>query len=531
MASRQVAAPAVSAPAPTGAAKGAQVGSESLVEPILVETYMVLIPALADVAAAEHAAHACQMPPDVDLKLETLPTAEVPALTYLASPNGAIERDRPEVKRTQRVLMMGVIGARRALEPIMRAGAACARSAAVAGRAWIVDFHTMQLFTLAEFDELRGGHFAVSADSLVTVHVWPQKGTREVATMATSGLVSFGLPELKLRDVPTDQAEMFSILLAAAQTLIERGRLDRPGMLDVDLHRLTGGTWPTIAKEIADDGGSGKASFAATWIEPTDRPREIELQLPGGTKEHASEVGHAYSPPRIFQQIPPAAEAAAARARTALLALAPRFDHGIPEGELLLVKVLRPLRNRDESEWLWLPATVTKDGRISFYVPDHIGLIVPYGAGDTFRVDIDQILDYLLLADGGKTVVSGGETDKFRETKPPARMRVKTVSPAPVAAASLPPSNTALPASPDRSQISDTIRPIREQIMLCGEREPTTHGQVKVHLEVAPPGNVISVKVQQTPSPSLGECIAAVMSKLTFPASRNGIAFAYPWNF
>ncbi len=414
---------------PTAAASataGAPVGTESLAQTTLVETYFVLIPDLADVAATERAAHACPMPPDVDLELKTLPTEQVAPLAFLASPDGVIERDRPEVARSRRVLHMMVTGSSTALEAIVRASAACVRSAAVAGHAWIVDFHTMQLFTLAEFDALRGNGFAVSSLSLVAVHPWPEKGSKQTMTLATSGLLTFGLPELTLHGVPKTDAEMISVLLAAAQTLIERGRLDRLGALEVDLQRLTQGPWPSHAKAVADEGGTGKVSFTATWIEPTERPRQIELQLPGGTTERARIVGTAYSPPKIYPRITPAAEAAAERARKAFAALAPRFEYGVPDGQMLLVKVLRPLaENSDESEWMWLPATSVTDGKVNFFVPKHIGPVEPFGAGQSLRVSVEQIFDYLLGTEEGATVISGGETDHFAETKPPARMRNK----------------------------------------------------------------------------------------------------------
>lgn len=51
--------------------------------------------------------------------------------------------------------------------------------------------------------------------------------------------------------------------------------------------------------------------------------------------------------------------------------------------------------------------------------------MTPYGAAESFRITVERIFDYVLLKDAGATVFSGGETDKFAETKPRARMSDK----------------------------------------------------------------------------------------------------------
>jgi TPR repeat protein len=101
-------------------------------------------------------------------------------------------------------------------------------------------------------------------------------------------------------------------------------------------------------------------------------------------------------------------------------ALAAHFEHGIPENEHLLIKVLLPIdKSGDVAEWLWMEATSFHNGNIDFVVPEHMRSYTPYSAGQGFHVTLARIIDYVhVRADG----TEGGETNRFPQTRPRARL-------------------------------------------------------------------------------------------------------------
>jgi len=107
--------------------------------------------------------------------------------------------------------------------------------------------------------------------------------------------------------------------------------------------------------------------------------------------------------------------------------------------------------------------------------------------------------------------------------------RAARVSPAPASPGPAAPDPN-LPAELDRGMIADAIQQIRPDVTNCGLTWPAT-GTVKVSLKVGADGRVASVTVKATPDPKLGACVAEVMQRAKFPATRNGGGFAYPWMF
>lgn len=133
---------------------------------------------------------------------------------------------------------------------------------------------------------------------------------------------------------------------------------------------------------------------------------------------------HAADPP-TFDGLPPEVEEAAGRARSQLARLARHFEHGIPAGEHLLVKVLLPInQSGDVAECLWMEATSFQSSSVEFVVPRHIGSYVPYVAGREFHAPLAQIQDYIHVRADGTRV--GGETDRFPQSRPRVRLVQKT---------------------------------------------------------------------------------------------------------
>jgi hypothetical protein len=409
---------------------GKPVGTGSLHETVVVEHYLVLIPDANDEYAATGAARAVPAHNDIHVKLEIPPPADAAARVKLVDAYNARQSDRPDIKRTQRILDIIVAGPASKTDDTMHTAARCAYAAAVAGHGWLVDVHTMVLFTPDVFQQRRPDGFPLDADTLVATHIRKDEraaSPSDTVYLETTGLLSFGLPELRMRGIPARLEDRFSeVFHAAAQTLIERGGLARPGQLDVDLHTLTGEGWLDVALAVSAQGGSGKVTFLATWLNAdadTGR-RMIELALPDGTTVEGALATFSPepAPPQTYDALPPEIEAAARRAQAELVALASHFAAGIPDNGLLLVKVAVPLDSGDVAQWMWLPVTSVKPDEVEFFVPDKIGPYTPPQAGKSFRVPMGRILDYRHLRADHSDV--GGETDRFPQTRPPARLRL-----------------------------------------------------------------------------------------------------------
>jgi predicted Zn finger-like uncharacterized protein len=87
-----------------------------------------------------------------------------------------------------------------------------------------------------------------------------------------------------------------------------------------------------------------------------------------------------------------------------------------------------------------------------------------------------------------------------------------------------------VPDSLDRGMISDGVGKVKAKVQSCGEKS-SAKGQVKVSVKVGPDGHVASVSVKNTPDDALGNCVAGVMQKATFPKTQTGGSFAYPFTF
>jgi predicted Zn finger-like uncharacterized protein len=87
-----------------------------------------------------------------------------------------------------------------------------------------------------------------------------------------------------------------------------------------------------------------------------------------------------------------------------------------------------------------------------------------------------------------------------------------------------------LPDALDRGMISDGVGKVKARVMSCGEKSPAK-GQVKVSVKVSPEGHVVSVTVKNTPDAALGNCVASMMQKATFPKTQTGGSFSYPYTF
>ena len=77
--------------------------------------------------------------------------------------------------------------------------------------------------------------------------------------------------------------------------------------------------------------------------------------------------------------------------------------------------------------------------------------------------------------------------------------------------------------APDRKCSAAVIR--------CGEQSPAAKGIVRLAMKVRSDGAVEEASVSEAPDPTLGECVASAVRKVTFAKTELGASFAYPFKF
>lgn len=298
--------------------------------------------------------------------------------------------------------------------------AAAARAGAAAGHGWIVDPYTSQVFSVASFDGTRPAGFAIEAHRVIIIDAVRDDGGG--IFLETFGMARLGLPELYVRGLPSSYRDDVVVLVnAAAQTLIEGGRLPRDGELDVATARLTTEPWPTRHRELVAAGGTGAVTLGATWSTGDDDHHhadpEIELTIGDGSAVAVAEARRAFfglDADEVMQAARDDAELAAARKRAMveLAKLAPRFAHGVPDLEQLMVKA--PFTTDDGGvEWMWVEVHAWHGKRLSGVLANQPFSIAALKEGAEVVVDQDELFDYTHRRADGTT--AGGETNAILE--------------------------------------------------------------------------------------------------------------------
>lgn len=300
--------------------------------------------------------------------------------------------------------------------------AAAARAGASAGHGWIVDPYTSQVFSIAGFDDRRPADFPITAQRLITIDAVRDDGGG--VFLESIGMARLGLPELYIRGLPSSYGDDVVVFVnAAAQTLIEGGGLPRDGQLDVDTARLTTAPWPTRHRALLTAGGTGQVTLGASWSTGDDDHHqaepEVELTIGDGSSVAVADARRAFfglDADEVVQAARDDAELTAARKRALveLAELAPRFAHGVPDLEQLLVKA--PFTTDDGGvEWMWVEVHAWHGKRLSGVLANQPYSIAALKEGAEVVVDQDELFDYTHRRADGTT--AGGETNAILERK------------------------------------------------------------------------------------------------------------------
>jgi len=82
----------------------------------------------------------------------------------------------------------------------------------------------------------------------------------------------------------------------------------------------------------------------------------------------------------------------------------------------------------------------------------------------------------------------------------------------------------------DSARIAEAVANVKPQVTACLGHPPAP-GQVLVSVKVAADGHVTDVTMKNVPVPGLGDCIATAIQKATFPKTKYGGFFRYPYVF
>lgn len=328
---------------------------------------------------------------------------------------GATER----LRETNRVVVVEIVapvaGAssaqQRALELVT------ALAAELDGFAW--DEVTRELFTREAWGE-RVQSFDAENPSVgghIAAHFYRADGGPRLITL---GMAKFGLPDVVVENLPASSAtSMRTLVYVVCQTMLERGRIERIGKLELDVHALRHAEFRDTIREMLIEGATGKATLdlaAGRWQEGDPHNRLVEIVFPGkrgdlhvrqeallselfGVRDEVTHVEH-------DQEL----LALSRRAQQELLALKPRFEKKAPETELLLVKA--PFeRSQGGNEWMWVEVTSWKGTTISGILQNQPHDVPNLRSGSLVSFDESKAFDYIHRRDDGTEV--GNETGKL----------------------------------------------------------------------------------------------------------------------
>ena len=278
----------------------------------------------------------------------------------------------------------------------------------IGGYLW--DDETRNAFTVASFQaRLEDWKEPPVVSRHVTLHLYREGDLLRIVSL---GMVKFGLPDVAVRHVSSsNSSSMATLVNFVCQSLLERGKLDREGILIAALGAIQ---QPTARDQFSANlkaNAKRVVEVALTKAVPEEGDAEnrlIELAFPGPVdtlqERHNQTLTALFGSEDSITHVAHNAEllAASERARKKAFELRPRFAKSPPVGEELLVKApfATPAGN---NEWMWVEV-VRWDGDTIHGILANDPFEVPgLKAGARVDVKADEIFDYILKDRKGTT--------------------------------------------------------------------------------------------------------------------------------
>jgi uncharacterized protein YegJ (DUF2314 family) len=319
------------------------------------------------------------------------------------------------------VLLLGGPAADAVATYPVAAEAAAALTRATGGA--IYDDETRQAYGVGAWEKALEGWKDGGADVPRTTIIHEYRDG-ELLRLVTLGMAKYGLPDVSVNQVAAhDSNSMGTLINLVCQTLVEHGVVDTPGSLPVSIAAVRNARGRASIGGDLRDGATGQATVALAEAkrESGDADnRLVEITFPG--PENSLQERHNAMLSAIFGSHDSVAmveddaliQTASRRAKQVVLAYKPRYAHGAPPLEHLLVK--GPFhRAHGGIEWMWVEVLRWEGSTIHGVLENDPDDVPELKAGARVDVREESIFDYIRVdVDGGK---EGNETGRLIEAQ------------------------------------------------------------------------------------------------------------------
>jgi uncharacterized protein YegJ (DUF2314 family) len=291
------------------------------------------------------------------------------------------------------------------------------------------DEETRELFTPEAWKERRldpwKGPRPV-APTQFTIHLYRNDDLLRAITL---GMAKLGLPDLVVEDLPASSSDSVgSLINLAAQTLLEKRRLDAPGRLHLDVAALEDDSERERLAKTYEKDATGQADLtlvAGTRDEgdPANRLWEIDFPLAGHATrleaQNAFIMGLFGATDEIsYIQHDEELLAASRKAKEEFPRLAALARKGFAPGERLLLKA--PFKTDDGgNEWMWVEVVTWKGDLVNGVLQNDPYEVSGLAAGARVEFRASDAFDYTHYHPDGREEGNGtGEILRRREEKP-----------------------------------------------------------------------------------------------------------------
>jgi uncharacterized protein YegJ (DUF2314 family) len=288
----------------------------------------------------------------------------------------------------------------------------------------ICERETSECFSPDAFREVRVNHWTEGLPQVDRQIAIRSSAAGELMRAETRGMNKLGLPDLLIDGFPSYLLREVGLLLTlAAQTMLERGRLDAPGRLALDINTLR---QPNLRKSMleaahGEPARRGELRLLESTLDSGAQPpeRRLQIALPDAPRR-AEALDELVS--GLFGKADRAARvehdaellAASERARTRFAKLAEQGHRGALTGERILVKAPFLTAN-GRHEWMWVEILRWEGDRVHGVLMNAPFEVPGVKAGAEVEVPIASAFDYLrTFGDGG---TEGNETGTILERR------------------------------------------------------------------------------------------------------------------
>lgn len=297
--------------------------------------------------------------------------------------------------------------------------------------AFIFDRGTREVFSGKSWADVRTGEppDLLSVDKHITIHVYRDKDYLRAVTL---GMSKFGLPELAVPELGSDQTEPVGQLVnAIAQRIVEAPLSVNRGTSVFSVQAMKPTQWKKSLLSKSPRAMPGDVRVCLREGLPHEGDAEnrllnIGFDLEQGSDRHAKRsaflrraFGASDSDVRLARSGDDELLAASRRARDKIPRLRADFVAGLAPRERLAVKAAFKT-DRSGVEYMWVQiASWNKDGEIRGLLLNEPREIPTLQVGQEVRVRESDFYDYIRTFEDGR--VEGNETGKLLETRAKAR--------------------------------------------------------------------------------------------------------------